>query len=51
VIARFSSIVAALVALAYPAIVSAQTGDTAVSGALDRAFGQMAGAGGEPLSL
>ncbi|HBQ91749.1 MAG TPA: flagellar biosynthetic protein FliP [Erythrobacter sp.] len=54
-ILRLSKLAARLAATAtallYPALASAQTGDTAVSGALDRAFGQMAGAGGEPLSL
>ena len=50
-IARFARLTAFLTALAYPALVHAQASDTAVSGALDRAFGQMAGAGGEPLSL
>ena len=50
-IARLAKLAAALAALAYPALVRAQTGDAAVSGALDRAFGEMAGAGGEPLSL
>ena len=50
-IARLSKIAAALTALAYPALARAQTGEAAVSGALDRAFGEMAGAGGEPLSL
>ena len=57
-IARLWKAGAALVALSYPTLVNAQVGtaaatggDTAVSGALDRAFGQLSGAGGEPLSL
>ena len=55
-IARLVKAGAAVVALSYPALVNAQVGaaavtggDTAVSGALDRAFGQLSGAGGEPL--
>ena len=50
-IARLAKFAAGIAALAYPALARAQTGEAAVSGALDRAFGQMAGAGGEPLSL
>ncbi len=50
-IARLTKWVVALTALATPAIAYAQTSDAAVSGALDRAFGEMAGSGGEPLSL
>jgi len=51
VIARLTKIAAALAAFTFPAIAYAQTSDAAVSGALDRAFGEMAGSGGEPLSL
>jgi len=43
-----SAVVAALGALVLPVAAHAQT---AVPGALDRAFGQLGGAGGEPLSL
>ena len=58
-IARLARSAAALAALTGSTIVNAQVGavnaaaagDTAVSGALDRAFGQLSGAGGEPLSL
>ena len=58
-IPRLARSIAALAALTGSTIVHAQVGavnaaaagDTAVSGALDRAFGQLSGAGGEPLSL
>jgi flagellar biosynthesis protein FliP len=51
-IARFAKLGAALAAMTYPVMVNAQAAaEGAVPGALDRAFGQMAGAGGEPLSL
>ncbi|MBU1756022.1 MAG: flagellar type III secretion system pore protein FliP [Alphaproteobacteria bacterium] len=51
-IARLAKYGAALAALTYPVMVNAQAAaEGAVPGALDRAFGQMAGAGGEPLSL
>ncbi len=45
---RLSAILSALAALALPAAAKAQA---AVPGALDRAFGELGGAGGEPLSL
>ncbi|MEC9067922.1 MAG: flagellar type III secretion system pore protein FliP [Pseudomonadota bacterium] len=45
---RLPAIAAALAALALPAAARAQT---AVPGALDRAFGELGGAGGEPLSM
>ena len=51
-IARTLRWAAALSALVTPAILHAQAAtDAAVPGALDRAFGQLSGAGGEPLSL
>ena len=51
-IARLLKFGATLAAMTYPAIVNAQTAaEGAVPGALDRAFGQLSGAGGEPLSL
>jgi len=51
-IARLLRWAAATAALATPAIVRAQAAtEAAVPGALDRAFGQLSGAGGEPLSL
>ena len=44
--------VATVAALAIPAIAHAQAAtEAAVPGALDRAFGQLSGAGGQPLSL
>ena len=45
---RFAALASALAALAIPVAAHAQT---AVPGALDRAFGELGGAGGEPLSL
>lgn len=45
---RLAAIIGALAALAIPAAAKAQA---AVPGALDRAFGELGGAGGEPLSL
>ena len=45
---RLTAILSALAALALPAAAKAQA---AVPGALDRAFGELGGAGGEPLSL
>ncbi|MXO69704.1 flagellar type III secretion system pore protein FliP [Altererythrobacter marinus] len=45
---RLPAIAAALAALALPAAARAQA---AVPGALDRAFGELGGAGGEPLSM
>ncbi|WP_374408699.1 flagellar type III secretion system pore protein FliP [Pelagerythrobacter sp.] len=45
---RLSAILGALAALALPAAAKAQA---AVPGALDRAFGELGGAGGEPLSM
>ena len=45
---RIAALVAALGAMAIPAVARAQG---AVPGALDRAFGELGGAGGEPLSL
>jgi flagellar biosynthetic protein FliP len=48
IIARIAAAVGALAALTLPLAVRAQT---AVPGALDRAFGDLGGAGGEPLSL
>ena len=45
---RLTAILGALAALALPAAAKAQA---AVPGALDRAFGELGGAGGEPLSL
>jgi flagellar biosynthetic protein FliP len=50
-IARLTRASIGLTALVMPAVVYAQTGDAVVSGALDRAFGEIAGSGGEPLSL
>ena len=45
---RLAALASALAALAIPVAAHAQT---AVPGALDRAFGELGGAGGEPLSL
>lgn len=45
---RLTAIMGALAALALPAAAKAQA---AVPGALDRAFGELGGAGGEPLSM
>ncbi|MGV2497343.1 flagellar type III secretion system pore protein FliP [Pelagerythrobacter aerophilus] len=45
---RLTAILGALAALAIPAAAKAQA---AVPGALDRAFGELGGAGGEPLSM
>lgn len=45
---RPTAILGALAALALPAVAKAQA---AVPGALDRAFGELGGAGGEPLSM
>ncbi len=45
---RLAAILGALAALAIPAAAKAQA---AVPGALDRAFGELGGAGGEPLSM
>ncbi|RXZ65253.1 flagellar type III secretion system pore protein FliP [Pelagerythrobacter rhizovicinus] len=45
---RLTAILSALAALAIPAAAKAQA---AVPGALDRAFGELGGAGGEPLSM
>lgn len=51
-IARAFRWMAAAAALATPAMVHAQVAvEAAVPGALDRAFGQLSGAGGQPLSL
>jgi flagellar biosynthetic protein FliP len=52
VIIRPLKIMGTLAALATPAMLQAQAvAEAAVPGALDRAFGQLSGAGGEPLSL
>lgn len=45
---RLTAVLGALAALAIPAAAKAQA---AVPGALDRAFGELGGAGGEPLSM
>ena len=45
---RLAAILGALAALTFPVIAKAQG---AVPGALDRAFGELGGAGGEPLSM
>ena len=45
---RLAALAGAVAALAAPVVARAQT---AVPGALDRAFGELGGAGGEPLSL
>ena len=53
-IARLIKCAAAFGALAYTTAASAAAavpGDSAAAGALDRAFGELGGAGGEPLSL
>ena len=51
-IARMVKAAAGLTLLATPTLVHAQAAaEAAVPGALDRAFGQLSGAGGEPLSL
>ncbi|MEC8179397.1 MAG: flagellar biosynthetic protein FliP, partial [Pseudomonadota bacterium] len=53
-IARLARWAATLGALAYTGIAHAATAvptDSAAAGALDRAFGELGGAGGEPLSL
>jgi len=49
---RSFALVAALPALVLPALARAQAvAEAAVPGALDRAFGELGGAGGEPLSM